>query len=66
MSVEYLTVREVQTLQLLADGKKWDTIAASLHISKNTLNNHRARIMDKLGAVDTCNAIYIATKSNII
>jgi DNA-binding NarL/FixJ family response regulator len=64
--IEYLTPRELETLKLLADGVKWDVIASTLRISKQTLNHHRKTIIDKLGANNTANAVYIAASAGII
>ena len=41
-----LTQRELQVLQLIADGKS--TIAATLEVSVKTIETHRKQIMDKL------------------
>jgi DNA-binding NarL/FixJ family response regulator len=64
--IEYLTPKELETLRLLADGTKWDVIASTLRISKQTLNIHRRHIIEKLGANSTVNAVYIAVSSGLI
>jgi len=46
---ERLTRRELQVLQLIADGKSTKEIAASLNVSVKTVETHRKQIMDKLG-----------------
>jgi two-component system, NarL family, response regulator NreC len=46
---ETLTARERELLQLAAEGKTGGEIAASLHISQRTVENHRANVMRKLG-----------------
>jgi two-component system response regulator NreC len=46
---ETLTARERQVLQLAAEGKTSSKIAACLHISHRTVENHRAHLMQKLG-----------------
>ncbi len=44
-----LTMREIEIIQLLADGKTNKEVAAALGISARTAENHRAKIMEKLG-----------------
>ena len=43
-----LTAREREVLQKLAEGRSNKEVAAALHISVNTVETHRARIMSKL------------------
>jgi two-component system, NarL family, response regulator NreC len=43
-----LTAREREVLQLTAEGKTGPEIAARLHISQRTVENHRANLMRKL------------------
>ena len=47
-SPEQLTKRELQVLQLIADGKSTKDIAARLELSVKTVETHRKQIMDKL------------------
>lgn len=44
-----LSEREMEVLQLLVKGRNGKQIADALSISKNTVDTHRRRIMDKLG-----------------
>ena len=46
--VEHLTKRELQVLQLIAEGKSTKDIAARLELSVKTVETHRKQIMDKL------------------
>jgi two-component system response regulator NreC len=46
--VENLTKRELQVLQLIAEGKSTKDIAARLELSVKTVETHRKQIMDKL------------------
>ena len=45
---EQLTKRELQVLQLIADGKSTKDIATRLELSVKTVETHRKQIMDKL------------------
>lgn len=51
--VQRLTRRELQVLQLIADGKSTKEIAAILEVSVKTVETHRKQIMDKLGIRNT-------------
>jgi DNA-binding NarL/FixJ family response regulator len=44
-----LTPRELQVVKLIAEGYTSDEIAATLVISRKTVDHHRARILEKLG-----------------
>ena len=44
-----LSEREIEVLQLLVKGRNSKQVADALFISKNTVDTHRRRIMDKLG-----------------
>jgi two-component system, NarL family, response regulator NreC len=46
--VQRLTKRELQVLQLIADGGSTKEIAATLEVSVKTIETHRKQIMDKL------------------
>jgi DNA-binding NarL/FixJ family response regulator len=49
VDVQRLTRRELQVLQLIADGKSTKEIGATLEVSVKTVETHRKQIMDKLG-----------------
>jgi DNA-binding NarL/FixJ family response regulator len=51
--IQRLTRRELQVLQLIADGKSTKEIAATLEVSVKTIETHRKQIMDKLGIRNT-------------
>jgi DNA-binding NarL/FixJ family response regulator len=57
-----LTRRELQILQLLADGKAPDEIAAELGVSRNTLRTHIQNILMKLGVHSKLDAIVAAIR----
>jgi DNA-binding NarL/FixJ family response regulator len=57
-----LTRRELQILQLLADGKAPDEIATELEVSRNTLRTHVQNILMKLGVHSKLDAIVAAIR----
>ena len=48
-AVRPLSVREMEIMKLLAAGLNSKQIAMQLSISKNTVDTHRRRILDKIG-----------------
>jgi DNA-binding NarL/FixJ family response regulator len=61
-----LTARELEILELLADGTSGRAIAQRLYLSFNTVRNHVQNILDKLGAHSRLQAVAIAVKEGII
>lgn len=59
-SVAFLSNREHQFLQLLANGKTIKKIAAELHVSPKTLYTHRENIMRKLHLTNSAELIKTA------
>ena len=57
-----LTPRELQILQLLADGSGPDDIATQLDVSRNTLRTHVQNILTKLGVHSKLDAIVAAIR----
>jgi DNA-binding NarL/FixJ family response regulator len=57
-----LTPRELQILQLLADGKSPEVIATQLEVSRNTLRTHVQNILMKLGVHSKLDAIVAAIR----
>lgn len=57
-----LTPRELQILQLLADGGTSDDIASQLDVSRNTLRTHIQNILMKLGVHSKLDAIVAAIR----
>jgi DNA-binding NarL/FixJ family response regulator len=49
VGLHLLTEREVDILRLIGDGWSMRSIAERLHISENTIDNHKTRILRKLG-----------------
>jgi two-component system response regulator NreC len=63
---ETLTAREREVLQLAAEGKTGAEIAARLHISPRTVENHRANLMRKLGLKNQSELVRYAVRRGLI
>ena len=61
-----LSEREMEVLQLLADGQSTPEIAGSMFISQKTVKNHLASIYEKIDARDRTHAVIRAVKIGII
>jgi DNA-binding NarL/FixJ family response regulator len=61
-----LTDREVEVLQLLADGKRPKEIARDLVISPKTVASHVQHILGKLGAHSRVEAVAIAYREGLV
>jgi len=61
-----LTSREVEVLQLIAEGKANKQTAAELGISIKTVEKHRQRVMSKMGIHDTAGLTRYAIAAGII
>jgi DNA-binding NarL/FixJ family response regulator len=65
-SLALLTAREREVLQLLAEGKKTQDIASTLHVSAKTVETYRQRIMDKLGIHSIAELTKFAIREGLI
>jgi DNA-binding CsgD family transcriptional regulator len=63
---EPLTARELEVLQLLAEGLPNKLIAAKLHISEHTAKFHVSAIMLKLGAASRTEAVTLAARRGLL
>lgn len=61
-----LSDREIEVLQLLADGMSNKEIAANLYISTQTVKTHIAHIFDKLGVRDRTEAVAAALRRGLV
>lgn len=61
-----LTKRELEVLQLIAEGKSNKEIASRLGLSVNTVAVHRANIMDALGIHKTAELVVYAIRSGMV
>ena len=61
-----LSNREMEVLQLLADGMSNKEIAAQLYISNQTVKTHIAHIFNKLGVSDRTEAVAAALRTGLV
>ncbi|CAN5841272.1 response regulator transcription factor [soil metagenome] len=61
-----LTSREMEVLQLIAEGKTNKETAAELNISIKTVEKHRQKVMEKLSIHDTASLTRYAISAGII
>jgi len=61
-----LTSREIEVLQLIAEGRRIKEIAADLGISAKTAEKHRGHVMDKLDIHDSAGLARYAISTGII
>jgi len=66
VSVESLSSRERQVLQLVAEGNTTKKIAAILNVSVKTADSHRTRIMKKLDVHETASLVRHAIRLGLI
>ncbi len=65
-SIEDLTTREREILQLLAEGLSSKEIAASLGVATRTVDSHRARIMQKLDIHKVSGLVRCAIREGLV
>ena len=65
-TIETLTAREIEVLELLAEGLSNKGIAARLGISDQTVKFHVASIAGKLGAANRTDAVRRAVRRGLI
>ena len=63
---EALTPRELEVLQLVAQGLPNKTIASRLHVSEHTAKFHVSSIMLKLGAASRTEAVTLAARKGLL
>jgi DNA-binding NarL/FixJ family response regulator len=64
--VSRLSSREVEVLQLIAEGQANKQVAVELQISVKTVEKHRQRLMEKLGIHDVAGLTRYAITTGII
>jgi two-component system, NarL family, response regulator len=66
MGTPELSQRELQVLQLIANGKSNQEIATALSIAEGTVKFHVNNILGKLGVSDRTQAVIVALKRGIV
>lgn len=66
VTIEKLTEREAEILQLVAEGKNNRDIAAQLFLSEGTVRNYVSTIMDKLHANDRTQMVVKAARRRMV
>ncbi len=61
-AVDRLTDRELEVFQLIGEGRDMHEIASDLHLSKKTVEAHRANIKEKLGVTSAREVVRYATQ----
>lgn len=65
-SVELLTPRQREILQLIAEGKSTKEVARILHISVKTAETHRTQLMDRLNIHDVTGLVRYAVRVGMV
>ncbi len=65
-SIDRLTSREHEVLQLIADGFTNTEIAEKMGVSKKTIEKHRTRLMAKLDVHDLAGLLRLAIKERLV
>lgn len=61
-----ITARELEILQLIAEGLSNREIAEKLFVSENTVKTHSSRVFDKLGAKRRTQAVQLGKELRLI
>ncbi|MBP8273967.1 MAG: response regulator transcription factor [Acidobacteria bacterium] len=61
-----LTPRELEVLNLIAEGLSTKEMAERLFVSENTIKTHTSRVLDKLGASRRTQAVQIAKQFGLV
>jgi len=65
-SLSALTPREIEVLELIAQGHTSASIGATLGISEKTVEKHRSSLMEKSGIHDVAGLVRFAIKHNLV
>jgi DNA-binding NarL/FixJ family response regulator len=65
-SLDALTPRQREILQLIAEGKSTKEIAFTLSVSVKTVETHRAALMERLGIHDVAGLVVFAVRHELI
>ena len=61
-----LSARELEIFTHLAEGRSAAEIAVTLSRSSKTINNHRTRILQKLGIKNSAEQVRLALRSGLV
>lgn len=61
-----MSLREIEVVELLAQGKSNKAIGQLLGIAEETVKTHLKRLYEKLGAADRAQAVAIALRQQLI
>jgi NarL family two-component system response regulator LiaR len=61
-----ITPRELEILELIAEGLSNKEIAERVHVSENTVKTHSSRVFDKLGARRRTQAVQLGKEFRLI
>ena len=65
-SLEALTLRQREVLQMIAEGKTTREIARALEVSVKTIETHRSAVMARLGIFDVAGLVMFAARNNLV
>jgi DNA-binding NarL/FixJ family response regulator len=66
VSAVHLTKRQSEVLQLLCEGASTDQIAATLHLSTETVRNYVRQVLRALGAHSRLEAVALAHQKGLL
>lgn len=64
--LDRLSLRQRETLQLIAEGRTTQEIACQLGISVKTVEKHRAQLMERLGIHDVASLVRYAIRAGLV
>lgn len=65
-SIDMLTARQREVLQMLAEGHSTKEIAAAMQLSIKTVESHRSALMERLGIYDLAGLVVYAARNKLI
>lgn len=65
-TLDVLTPRQRQILQMIAEGHSTRDTAERLHVSVKTVETHRAQIMERLGIYDLAGLVRFAIRAGLV
>jgi DNA-binding NarL/FixJ family response regulator len=65
-SLDALTLRQREVLQMIAEGRTTREIATSLEVSVKTIETHRSALMARLGIFDVAGLVMFAARNKLV